>query len=426
MKKIYSLILGLFLATGVYSQAPQKMSYQAVIRNNSNALITSTPVGMRISILQGSATGTAIYVETQTPITNANGLVSLAIGNGTVITGSFSAINWANGPYYIKTETDPFGGTAYTIIGTSELMSVPYALFSANITPGPQGPIGSTGATGPQGPQGVSGSNGTNGSNGLNSLVKTNTEPAGTNCPNGGVKLEYGLDANNNGTLDAAEVNSSLTKYVCNGLTGPTGATGATGPQGVAGPIGPQGPNTPGTFVHYIGEQFGGGVIFHLWKDNLGAEHGLIVDILNLGLPSPNSSKWSNVTSIAVGIAAQSQWDGLSNSNAIIAQSGHTTSAALLCLNSTNGGQTDWYLPAIDELRLLLNASVDVNRTLSYISGSQYIYNYGYTTGSASYWSSTECGPGDAFYSNFSPTNVASICFTKNSTGNAVRAIRAF
>jgi hypothetical protein len=425
MKKIYSLILGLYLTTGVYSQAPQKMSYQAVIRNNSNALIISTPVGMRISILQGSATGTVVYVETQTPITNANGLVSLAIGNGTVITGSFSAINWANGPYYIKTETDPFGGTAYTIIGTSELMSVPYALFSANITPGPQGPVGLTGATGPQGPQGVAGSNGTNGSNGLNTLVKTNTEPAGINCLSGGVKLEYGLDANNNGTLDPTEVNSSLTKYVCNGLIGPAGATGATGPQGVTGPIGPQGPNTPGTFIHYIGEQFGGGVIFHLWKDALGAEHGLIVDIINLGLPAPNATKWSNITSTAVGVGAESEWNGLSNSNAIIAQTGHTTSAALLCLNSTNGGQTDWYLPAIDELRLLINASVVVNRTLVNISGSQYIYSYKYSTG-ARYWSSTESGPTDGLDSNFSPGNVSTIGITKNYTGNMCRAIRAF
>ena len=132
MKKIYSILAGLLLTASVWAQAPQKMSYQAVIRNSSNALITSTPVGMKISILQGSPTGTAVYVETQTPSTNANGLVSLEIGTGTVITGTFSAINWATGPYFIKTETDPTGGTAYTIAGTNELMSVPYALFSAN------------------------------------------------------------------------------------------------------------------------------------------------------------------------------------------------------------------------------------------------------------------------------------------------------
>ncbi len=132
MKNIYSILAGLLLTVSVFAQAPQKMSYQAVIRNSSNALITSAPVGMKISILQGSSTGTAVYVETQTTSTNANGLASLEIGTGTAVTGTFAAINWAAGPYFIKTETDPTGGTAYTIAGTNELMSVPYALFSAN------------------------------------------------------------------------------------------------------------------------------------------------------------------------------------------------------------------------------------------------------------------------------------------------------
>ena len=126
----------LLINTSIFAQAPQKMSYQAVIRNSSNALITSTPVGMQISILQGSSTGTAVYVETQTPSTNANGLVSVEIGGGTVVFGNFSTINWANGPYFIKTETDPTGGTAYTITGTNELMSVPYALNAANANVG--------------------------------------------------------------------------------------------------------------------------------------------------------------------------------------------------------------------------------------------------------------------------------------------------
>ena len=130
-----------FLISSIFAQVPQKMSFQAVIRNNSNALITSTLVGMKISVLQGSPTGTVAYSETQSPTTNANGLVSLQIGTGAFISGTFTAINWANGPYFIKTETDPTGGNAYSIIGISELTSVPYALFCANATPGPAGPI---------------------------------------------------------------------------------------------------------------------------------------------------------------------------------------------------------------------------------------------------------------------------------------------
>ena len=132
MKKILSIFASAIISLTAFAQSPQSMSYQAVIRNASNTLVASSPVGMRISILQGSSSGTAVYVETQTPTTNANGLVSIAIGAGTVTTGTFSAINWAAGPYFVKTETDPTGGTSYSITGTSQLLSVPYALYAAN------------------------------------------------------------------------------------------------------------------------------------------------------------------------------------------------------------------------------------------------------------------------------------------------------
>ena len=171
MKNIYSVIAGLLITASVWAQAPQKMSYQAVIRNSSDALVTSTPVGMRISVLQGSVFGASVYVETQTPSTNANGLVSLEIGMGTPVTGTFATINWSAGPYFIKTETDPTGGTAYTIVGTNELMSVPYAFYaetSGSSTPGPQGAQGVTGQQGPQGPQGLPGAQGPQGPTGAN------------------------------------------------------------------------------------------------------------------------------------------------------------------------------------------------------------------------------------------------------------------
>ena len=145
------------------TQVPEKMSYQAVVRNTTNNLVTNQPVGMQISILQGSSTGTAVYVETQTPTSNANGLVSLEIGGGTVVSGNMATINWANGPYFIKTETDPTGGSSYTITGTSQLLSAPYALYaktSGSSIPGPAGPMGPQGLTGPQGPAGTPGANG--------------------------------------------------------------------------------------------------------------------------------------------------------------------------------------------------------------------------------------------------------------------------
>ena len=129
-KKIITICAAFLLTASLWAQSPQKMSYQAVVRDGSNNLVSSTVVGMQISILQGSSSGTAVYVETQTPTSNANGLVSLEIGGGTVVSGTFATIDWANGPYFIKTETDPTGGTSYTISGTSQLMSVPYALHA--------------------------------------------------------------------------------------------------------------------------------------------------------------------------------------------------------------------------------------------------------------------------------------------------------
>ena len=130
MKKIITICAALIMTASVFAQSPEKMSYQAVIRNSSEALVTNTTVGMQISILQGSASGTAVYVETQSPTTNANGLISIKIGDGTVQSGDFTNIEWANGPYFIKTETDPAGGTDYTITGTNQLLSVPYALHA--------------------------------------------------------------------------------------------------------------------------------------------------------------------------------------------------------------------------------------------------------------------------------------------------------
>jgi hypothetical protein len=130
MKKLITICAAILMTANVFAQSPEKMSYQAVVRDGSNALVTSTAVGMQISILQGSPSGTAVYVETQTPTSNANGLVSLEIGAGTVVSGDFTTIDWENGPYFIQTETDPTGGSNYTITGTSQLLSVPYALHA--------------------------------------------------------------------------------------------------------------------------------------------------------------------------------------------------------------------------------------------------------------------------------------------------------
>lgn len=130
MKKLYT-ILATFLITAVtFAQVPEKMSYQAIVRGSGDDLLVSQPVGMKISILQTAASGTSVYVETHTPTTNINGLVTLEIGTGTVVSGDFTTIDWGANIYFIKTETDPAGGANYSITGTSQLLSVPYALHA--------------------------------------------------------------------------------------------------------------------------------------------------------------------------------------------------------------------------------------------------------------------------------------------------------
>lgn len=148
------LLLSAALSTALLNaQAPGLMNYQAVVRDANNTLVVNAPVGMRVSIVQGTANGPEVYAETHTPQSNANGLVTVAIGGGVVETGSMAAIDWAAGPYFVRTETDPAGGTAYSITGVQQLLSVPYALYAANGgTQGPPGPPGPQGPVGQQGP----------------------------------------------------------------------------------------------------------------------------------------------------------------------------------------------------------------------------------------------------------------------------------
>ncbi len=127
---ILIILCQLLLMNTSTAQAPEKFTYQAVVRDAANSLLVNQSIGMRIQILQGSVSGSSVYTETHTTQSNTNGLVTVEIGVGTVITGTFNQIDWAAGPYYIQTETDPTGGTNYTIVGTTQLLSVPYALHA--------------------------------------------------------------------------------------------------------------------------------------------------------------------------------------------------------------------------------------------------------------------------------------------------------
>ena len=115
-----------------FAQSPQRMTYQCVVRNAGGVLVANKSVGIRISIMQGTPEGNVVFQETYnpTPETNANGLVSIEIGSGLNSVGSFPSINWESGPFFLMTETDPDGGSNYTIAGTSQLLSVPYAIYA--------------------------------------------------------------------------------------------------------------------------------------------------------------------------------------------------------------------------------------------------------------------------------------------------------
>ena len=130
MKKILSTVLFTFIVMVAFAQAPNRISYQAVVRNSNNALVIDQVVGVKMSILKGSSSGAVVFSETHQPKTNANGLISFEIGGGSSQVGDFSAINWAGDLYFVKTEIDPTGGANYTITGTSQLLSVPYAMHA--------------------------------------------------------------------------------------------------------------------------------------------------------------------------------------------------------------------------------------------------------------------------------------------------------
>jgi uncharacterized protein (TIGR02145 family) len=129
----FMMMIFQFIGSSAFSQFPDKMSYQAVIRNHAGELVTDHSVGIRIQIKQGNQFGGAVYVETHEAETDANGLVSLEIGGGTIVLGSFGSIDWANGPYFLQTETDPEGGTNYSISGVSPLLSVPFAQYAKHV-----------------------------------------------------------------------------------------------------------------------------------------------------------------------------------------------------------------------------------------------------------------------------------------------------
>jgi uncharacterized protein (TIGR02145 family) len=131
MKRLRTVLTMLLLGSCLMAQIPDKFSYQAVIRNSEGDLLRNGDVGIRIQILKDSGSGSSVYAETHSVSTNENGLITLEIGGGTAVTGSFSDIDWSSGTYFLKTEIDPTAGVNYSITGVAPLLSVPYALYAS-------------------------------------------------------------------------------------------------------------------------------------------------------------------------------------------------------------------------------------------------------------------------------------------------------
>lgn len=289
------MILMLLAVCGMMAQAPEKFTYQAVVRNANNQLMTNTLVGVRVSIMQGSSTGSVVYSETQMLSTNANGLMTLNIGDGNIVYGNFSTINWGNGPFFLKSEIDVSGGSNYTISSTQQLLSVPYALYSSKAgnvpaftvvptdtgyvisisqdgtatqtfvlrhgTPGPPGPQGETGPQGPQGDPGAAGAQGPQGDPGATGAQGPQGDPGiqgpqgdpGATGPQGpqgqqGIQGEQGpagfspqvttISSGDSTVVVITDAEAQHRFVIYNGAQGPQGPQGE---QGIQGPQGPQG-----------------------------------------------------------------------------------------------------------------------------------------------------------------------------------------
>lgn len=230
-KQLLLTMLMAWMAILLYGQVPEKVSYQAVARDGSGTLLTNRVVGIRITILDGSATGNALYMETHLKSTNDYGLFTLEVGGGAVVSGVFSTIDWGAAARYMRVEIDPNGGNSYVNMGESQLLSVPYALYAKQSeTPGPAGPQG------PPGPQGLKGDTGVAGPQGIQG-------PAGATGPQGiqglqgppGPKGDTGVA----GPQGLQGVQGPQGIQGLQGPPGPKGDTGVAGPQGVQGPQGP-------------------------------------------------------------------------------------------------------------------------------------------------------------------------------------------
>lgn len=378
MKKVFTFLTVVLFSTGVFAQSPEKMSYQSVVRNTNNELVSSTTVGLQISIVQGSASGTIVYTETHTPETNSNGLVSIEIGTGTVVDGSFTSIDWSNGPYFIKTETDPSGGTDYSISGTSQLLSVPYALHAKTA-------------------ENVSGA--------IEEADPVFTDSEAANITSTDITKLNNLSGTNTGDQDLSEL--ALKTALSDSI--------AKIRNELADSIALLRNEIPDVKKYSVGDFAHGGVVF--WVDETG-QHGLVAAKEDIG-----SIQWYNGTNTDTEANGSGVYSGEMNTLLIVADQGSNskTYAAGLCAeyNVLEDGVTygDWYLPSKAELDLLYQNKEIIDTKATENGGSSFTSDY--------YWSSTEVANNNNYAEVQDFSNGEQSIYFKNSDYN-VRAIRAF
>jgi hypothetical protein len=407
MKRLFTLLVTVLITVSIFSQSPEKMSYQAVVRNASGNLVVNSTVGMRIQILQTSETGPAVYVETHSPATNVNGLVTLVIGGGTVVFGTFAGINWANGPYFINVGTDVTGGINYTLTGVSQILSVPYALHAKSVASYPEiDPLFSvhpaksiTGVNITEWNSAFSwGNHASFGYAVLPTQAGNNGKYLITNgtYPSWGALATVATNGSYNDLANKPTTDGSETK-----ITAGTGIT-LTGAGTTASPY------VVNAKAHYIGESYGGGIVFYVYDNG---QHGLIAATSD----QSTGMRWNAGTDTHTMAKADGVGAGKANTAVIIANQGYgdgATYAARICneYSVTVGGVTysDWYLPSKSELNLLyLQKSV--------VGGFTDI----------GYWSSTEYNSSETWFQRFWDINTYQNYDYKIGLGY-VRAIRAF
>ncbi len=440
MKRIIYLVTMLLLSVSAFSQVPQYISYQAVVRNSNNVLVTNSQVGVSISIVKDSANGTVVYNELHTPTTNANGLFSIAIGSAPFSSGKFSTINWSTGVYYIKSQIDPTGGLNFSITGTSQILCVPYAIYAANGTQSgnnvgdmqywngtkwvilPAGPNGSVLTISNGIPTWVTGS----GTGGVVAPTVTTTVPSsitsssalvgGNLTSNGGASVtSYGVcyatttdPTTSNTTVSVGAGTGSFSTTITGLISNTTYYVRAYATNSAGTSYGSQQTLTTlsGTTPTYtVGESYGGGTIFYIDSTK---QHGLIAAQSDAGgiTPWDQSTSGTFTTTNAIDTTVGG---GAANTTKIVAALGSGSYAANIASQTANG-YSDWYLPSKGELELIFNNLTQVG--------------LGNMTKNV-YWSSSEYNTNQAWAQDFSKTITDVYTYWKSNSAY-VRPIRKF